>query len=344
MRGRHGRRLAAHHDIDQQRLAQQLRQLAHLVLVDDRLDEQDVRARLGETPGALDGGVETLDSARVGAGDDEEILVAPRVGRRLDLRHHLGQRRHALAGEVAAALGKHLVFQLDGIGPGALQHPHGMPYIDRVAEAGVGVDDQGQLDRIADARGRVGHVAQADDAQVRRAVMHVGQARAGQVDRLEPLVRHDPGAHRVERARHQHAIALRDPFAQHPFGRIAHCPCSPCRKPACAGPPLMMRSPRRAASRAGRAGPSSIYQAAPNDSWRHAQDRNGRCKPLPGARAGATAAQAARAYNFSWIARPVRRAIGNGASKIARRFLMRRRQHRRGAQGAHHVTQIYRLP
>src|SRR5471030_259663 len=70
----------------------------------------------------------------------------------------------------------------------ALEHAHGVAHVERVAEAGVGVDDQRQVHRVADARGVVGDLMQAHEALVRHAEPHVGDAGAGDVDRLEAEV------------------------------------------------------------------------------------------------------------------------------------------------------------
>jgi hypothetical protein len=61
---------------------------------------------------ALDRGLEAFGRDGVGARDDQEVAVAPRVHRGLHLRHHLGRRDHLLAGKVPAALGKDLVLDL----------------------------------------------------------------------------------------------------------------------------------------------------------------------------------------------------------------------------------------
>ncbi len=75
---------------------------------------------------------------------------------------------------MAAALGRHLVLELDGAGAGALERAHGVPDIERIAEAGVGIDDDRQINDIADG-GRVLHqLGQADEAQVRKPQERVG--------------------------------------------------------------------------------------------------------------------------------------------------------------------------
>ena len=74
--------------------------------------------------GALDGALEALDRDRVGARDDQRLARVPRVDRGADLAAHLVRRDQRLAVEVAAALGKVLVLELDRGGAGALELAH----------------------------------------------------------------------------------------------------------------------------------------------------------------------------------------------------------------------------
>ena len=56
---------------------------------------------------------------------------------------HISPRRdQRLAVEMAAALGEVLVLELDRVGAGALELAHGAHDIERIAVAGVGIDDQ----------------------------------------------------------------------------------------------------------------------------------------------------------------------------------------------------------
>jgi hypothetical protein len=102
----------------------------------------------------------------------------------LDLRQHLFQRHHPLAVEVAALLRKDLVLDLQARRAGPLQHLYGAHHVDRIAEAGVGVDQQGNGDRIRDRRDLVGDFRERGQADVGRAEIHVGDAGAGDIDRL----------------------------------------------------------------------------------------------------------------------------------------------------------------
>ena len=74
-----------------------------------------------------------------------------------------------LAGEVPALLGKHLILDLDAGRAGALEHAHGATHVDRIAEAGVGIDQQRQRHDIGDRGDRVGDLGQRGQPDVRDA-------------------------------------------------------------------------------------------------------------------------------------------------------------------------------
>jgi stage V sporulation protein SpoVS len=61
--------------------------------------------------------------------------------RSADFLHHLLGGNYILAGKVTAFLRKRLVLDLDAGGAGALQGANRAHDIDRVAIAGVGIDD-----------------------------------------------------------------------------------------------------------------------------------------------------------------------------------------------------------
>ena len=107
-----------------------------------RLDEQHVGAGLAIHRGALDGAVEAFDGDRIGPRDDQRLARVPGIDRGADLAAHLLRRDQRLAVEMAAALGKILVLELDRVGAGALELADRAHDIERVAVAGVGIDDQ----------------------------------------------------------------------------------------------------------------------------------------------------------------------------------------------------------
>ena len=200
---------------------QRSRDSADLVDAFRGFDEGNVRASLNEALGPLDGAVEPLDRPGVGAGDDQEVVIHPRVDRCLDLGGRLGRRDHRLAVEVPAFLRHELVFQLDRVGAGTLERAHGVPHVEGAAETGVGVDDDGQLDRVA-RRGRVLHqVGQADKAEVGHAIEGIGDACTGEVHRLEAELLDEARAQRVGRASHHQTAAFIDLVAK--YGAGAQC-------------------------------------------------------------------------------------------------------------------------
>ena len=87
---------------------------------------------------------------------------------------------------MAAALGKILVLELDRVGAGALELADRAHDIERVAVAGVGIDDQVRVDAVADQRQRLGDLGHADEADVGPAEPGVGDGRAGDIERGEP--------------------------------------------------------------------------------------------------------------------------------------------------------------
>ena len=190
-------RLAAKDDIGDLRHRQFPGDARHLVEISRRLDEGGVRAGLREGMGPVDGGIDPVDGAGIGAGDDLQILIAPCIDGGLDLGDHLRQRDHLLAGEMAAFLRKDLVFDLDAGGTRPLQHAHRAGHVDRVAEAGIGVDQQRQVDRVGDRGCRVRDLGQRRQPDIGRAQMHIGDAGARDIAGLEALLLDHAREHRV---------------------------------------------------------------------------------------------------------------------------------------------------
>ena len=114
---------------------------------------------------------------------------------------HLGGGNDLLALEMAAALGEHLVLDLDRVGAGALQHLDGAPHVERIAEAGVGIDHQRAGKHLADRDDVVGELGQRDEAIVGNAEEAVGDAGAGDIGRAEAAIGHDAGGERIGDAR-----------------------------------------------------------------------------------------------------------------------------------------------
>ena len=89
-----------------------------------------VGAGVHEQLAALDRGVEAFDAGGIGAAGDEEVGIAAGIERGLDLGQHLLDRDHLLAGQIAAAIGKHLVADEDAGDAGGLEGAHHLPHVD----------------------------------------------------------------------------------------------------------------------------------------------------------------------------------------------------------------------
>ena len=150
-----------------------------------RFDKADIGAgfEIGVDP--VDRGVEPLDRARVGAGDDHHVGVAAGVDRGLDLADHLGFGDDLLAFVMAAFLGRDLVLDVEPSDPRLLVFAHGADDVDRVAVAGIGVGDDRDADRL---HGEADEVHVLDHGQQAEIGIAAGARKpaAGQVDRLEP--------------------------------------------------------------------------------------------------------------------------------------------------------------
>ena len=115
-----------------------------------RLDEDDVGAGRAVARGALERGVDPVDRASVGAGDDQRVVGAARVERGAELAVHLVDAITALPAKWPHFLGKTWSSSWIASGARALEPAHHVRHVDRVAEAGVGVDDERDVDRVAD--------------------------------------------------------------------------------------------------------------------------------------------------------------------------------------------------
>src|SRR5699024_9501345 len=80
--------------------------------VPQRLGEDRVGARVDQRLHPVDGGVQPVGGAQVGAGHHEEVRVPSAVGGGADALGGGGQVHHRLAVEVAAALGIDLVLDV----------------------------------------------------------------------------------------------------------------------------------------------------------------------------------------------------------------------------------------
>jgi hypothetical protein len=176
------------------------------------LGEQRIDAAGQVGLGALERGVQALDRQRVGARQDQGVGAAPRVQRRAQLAAHLGRGHHGLAVQVTTTFGETLVLELDHRRTRTLEGAHRALRVQRVAEAGVGVDDDRHAHTLGDAGQRLFDLGAAHQPHVGAAQQGVGDRRTRQVQRLEAGLRRHQGAERVidtgrqQRARFRQAL------------------------------------------------------------------------------------------------------------------------------------------
>ena len=82
--------------------------------------------------------------------------------------------------------GKRLVLDLDRIRAGALEQAHRARHVERIAVAGIRIDDEMAANAIADQSNRVGHLAHRNEADVGAAEPGIGNAGPRDIDRGEP--------------------------------------------------------------------------------------------------------------------------------------------------------------
>ncbi len=125
-----------------------------------------------------------MDAAGIGAGDDDEIAVGAGGAGGADFRGHRLGLDQPLAREVPAALGQHLVLQVNARNAGALEEAHAALDVERLAEAGVGVAQERQRGGEGDGAGELDEVVEGEQSHVGHAGRR-GQGTAGEVDRAE---------------------------------------------------------------------------------------------------------------------------------------------------------------
>ena len=125
---------------------------------------------------------------RIGARENEDAVAAG-IDRGLHLADHLGGRDHFLSVEMPATLRRHLIFELDGAGSGALQHRDRAHHINRISEAGIGIDQQRQRHGIGDRGDVIAQLGERHEADIGKSIAHVRDPGAGHVDRRKAVLR-----------------------------------------------------------------------------------------------------------------------------------------------------------
>ena len=86
---------------------------------------------------------------------------------------------------MATPLGVGLVFELNSGRAGALEHANCALDIECIAVAGVGIDNNGEIDPLADVRQRIGDFGPRDEANVGPPELGIGNGRAGKINRFK---------------------------------------------------------------------------------------------------------------------------------------------------------------
>ena len=118
----------------------------------------DIEARPGDCP------IQSLTVGRVRARHDVEVTA--RLDGGGDLGRHLVRADKLLVVEVAAFLRQPLVLDLHGGGAGILEGPHHLHDVQGLAEAGVAVDEDGELRGARHLPHVEAHFVEGEDAEV----------------------------------------------------------------------------------------------------------------------------------------------------------------------------------
>jgi hypothetical protein len=139
---------------------------------------------------------------------------APPFDRRPDLAAHFLDVDDGFAEEMPALLRADLIFKLNHVGTRALERASGVPHVNGVAEPGVGIDDQWQVNDIADCRRVLHKFGQGDECKVGQAEQRVGQAGAGQVDGFKAKIGNNARRESIGGARHYHGRFFCEPGSE----------------------------------------------------------------------------------------------------------------------------------
>src|SRR5699024_3323559 len=178
------------------------------------LGEDQVRSGVGIGLRPVDRRVEALAGTGIGAGADDEVLVAAALDGGLDALGHLGGGDDLFAVEVTAALRVDLVLEVESRDAGVLELLDRAGHIHRLAPAGVGIDEGRQVRHpgdIASVVGHLGHRGQSDVGQTHGR----GERSAGDVDALETDLLDDLSVDRIDGAGE-----LDDPVAGEQFAEL----------------------------------------------------------------------------------------------------------------------------
>ncbi len=144
---------------------------------------------------------------------DEEVLVATSVGCGTDALDRGVLVDHGLAVEVAAALRIDLILDVRAGQARVFELLDRAGDVHRLAEAGVGVDDRGEVGHTGDLLRPSGHLGERREADVGQAQVSREHG-AGDVDAVEALLLDQARAQRVERTGEAQQLPAREALAE----------------------------------------------------------------------------------------------------------------------------------
>jgi len=133
-----------------------------------RFNESDIRAGLQEALRTFDRLVDAEGRSRVGATDDHELGVDPRLDGSTQAQQHLVSGDDRLAFEVPAALRSHLILDENAGGSGPLELTDGPLHVHQIAVSGVAVRDERNRQTGGHAPYRFRHLSEREKVQVRQ--------------------------------------------------------------------------------------------------------------------------------------------------------------------------------
>ena len=136
--------------VHNQRLGHAFRDLGDVFLRQQRVGIHHVGAGLGIHIEAADCLIDAVRTRGIGTRHDDEIIVAARIDRGLDLLHHFLSGDTRLAGHVTAAFGPHLVLDHQRRHAGLLKSAHDKVHGHRIAVTGVGIGAQQQVRAVGE--------------------------------------------------------------------------------------------------------------------------------------------------------------------------------------------------
>ena len=148
--------------------------------------------------------LETLDGDCVSPGDHQSFARVPRIESGLDLANHFLRRDQRLVVEMPASLGKCLIFELNRVRPRALEQADRAADVQRVAVAGISIDDERGADTIADHGGGVDDFAHGDETDIGASETGIGNGRPRHIERRKPRPLGEMRGERIENSRRHH--------------------------------------------------------------------------------------------------------------------------------------------